>query len=183
MNTRDGYVASNQLAPWDPDAPRHDRDGSITGMKGRALFASTKEWDDYCAKKNAQGGTLSHGYGARTRDMRMRVAAWIDARTGEFCETDAKGNVTRTDLRARARKAAEGRRSTIYLDGRRIDIVQRNGRHYEAGTDDEYGEQFGQWRRIDGDDGATDGRKRPRADRAADGRVGRRGDSRGKRRV
>lgn len=146
QNTKDGYVASYQVPEWDRDAPRHDRDGSITGVKGRALFANTKEWDEYCAKKN---GRYEHGYGASTRDMRMRVGSWIDGRTGEFCEMDAKGNVTRTNLKAERVKASEGRRSTIYVDGKRIDIVQRNGRHYEAGTDDEYVEHTGRWHRAD----------------------------------
>lgn len=168
MNTKDGYVASNQLAPWDPRAPRHDKDGSITGMPGRPLFKNTKEWDEYCAKVNHEGGNLSHGYGARTRTMSFTARSWIDPDTGELCHRDSNGKVTRSHPAAERVKAAEGRVTTIYLDGQRVDIQQRSGRYFGVGTNDEYGEQFGQWRRIDGDDAAPRGRKRPRADRRAD---------------
>lgn len=50
-----GHFASIQMPRWDPRAPRHDVDGSLTGVPGKCLFDNMRELNEACVKSEDLG--------------------------------------------------------------------------------------------------------------------------------
>lgn len=50
-----GHFESHQLPRWDPRAPRHDTDGSLTGVPGKCLFDNMNEVREACSKSEDLG--------------------------------------------------------------------------------------------------------------------------------